>query len=303
MPDCCLTCNSPITRTSPGIFCGICKKPYHYKCVKLPVALQDLSEDSGVTWACSYCKKNVKQGNSEIDRHWDSLSVVRDEVKKIAETQKQIFDSLNFYGGKIDDFGVRLEGFQRAVNSFAELKSEVDELKNECKLLKSEIELIHQYNRRNNVEVFGIPENRDEDVKSTLRKIGDIVRFPLQDTDIIECHRVQSHPNSTNRGNPRNIVVKLAAHDLKLKFMESVKVARSKLTADALGFSVKHQIYVNDHLTHQNKWLLRQCKEFCKVNQYKYCWIKESKIFVKKTDSSRTVNIVNEDGLRKLPIT
>jgi len=60
------------------------------------------------------------------------------------------------------------------------------------------------------------------------------------------------------------------------------------------------KLYVYKNLTHQRKKLLRTTKQKAKSCEFKYVWINNGKICVRKEDDCQIFNVFNESDLVKI---
>lgn len=298
MPGVCSFCNVSITRNSPGVSCERCSKSVHLKCGKLPTAIAELSSDSGVNWVCLQCRNNPME-DSKLDSLLSTVNTIKDELSQFKNQYNEIIKSLNFYGNKIDDFGNRIDEFQKNVHSIPVLQDDVDMLKKQCHDLRDSIEVINQQSRICNVEICGIPEKNNENLIDIVEKISSVIEVPFTNQNIIECHRVKKYPiDGKEKEAPKNIIVRFANPDLKRKYIAAARIHKRKLFENnGLG---KNKIFVNEHLSPFFKSLFKNAREFKARNNFKYCWIKDCKIFLKKTDSSSVIHVYSEKVLQGL---
>jgi len=122
----------------------------------------------------------------------------------------------------------------------------------------------------------------------------------VSNTDISTAHRVPHYPG-TNNQRPKTIVARFISRDKRNALLAA---ARSKkgLNTDFFGFINFNSasVFINEHLTQENKNLLWKAREACKVKNYKYCWVRDTKICVRKTDGSTVIHIKNENSLSKI---
>lgn len=98
------------------------------------------------------------------------------------------------------------------------LKTENATLKKQCNL---KVDFLEQYSRRNNIRIFGIPENGKESVELLVMDMISTKLGLNMPPDYIErCHRVGKNTNK-----PRPIIVKFLSH----KYKNAVFSAKSKL--------------------------------------------------------------------------
>lgn len=300
MPGSCGTCSAILSRTNPGILCqGSCRKEYHLKCVKLPTAIAELPADSGLGWRCKNCREVTDTGevlngmNLKID-------LMMTDMSDIKRKQHDFGDSLKFYGDKIDDFNRQMEDLKKLSKSIAGFEQELLSVRSECARLKTQVEYLNQRERSNNLEICGIPEKRGENIIEIIKKIGNVVGVSISQDDIVSGHRVARF-RGEGPALPKNIIVKFSSGNKKRDVLNAAKTRRNPgLSAVDMGFSQEVKIFINEHLSPFYKLLHKKAREFCKAANYKYCWVKDMKIFVKKADDSRAVAVEDEMILSRL---
>jgi len=278
---------------SSDLFARIDKLELLYQCP----SCRGLTTSSADTSAASAVStKNCTGG--EAGSIVAALTGMRNEIAALKYEQREFANSVQHYGNKIDDFGIIVNKLENALKTITTLETNVNELKRENVQLRAELSDLQQYSRINNLELTGIPETNGENVRDLVVKLGAEVDCQIAPIDIDVCHRV-AHVNSENN-HPRAIIVKFTTRNKKNELLGSIKKRRTLTTGD-LGFQGgSGRIFAGDHLTHKNKILFKQAREFCRANNFKYCWVRDCKIFVKRMDSSRAVLVNEESVLRRL---
>jgi hypothetical protein len=96
------------------------------------------------------------------------------------------------------------------------------------------------------------------------------------------------------------IIVSFINRYIKEDFIASARLKKSILAED-IGFQgIKQRVFINDHLTAENKKLLTSTKTLLKQKGYMYVWVKHCKIHVRKDDNSKAFVIHSERDLNKL---
>ena len=74
-----------------------------------------------------------------------------------------------------------------------------------------------------------------------------------------------------------------------------------KLNSINFGFTEKSDVFINHDLTTENQSLYKKTRDFKKQENYKFAWVShEGKIFLRKSDTSKILNITSEEVLKKL---
>lgn len=180
-------------------------------------------------------------------------------------------------------------------DQLAEALKKNDILTAEVKVLRNEVNDLQQYSRRNNVIITGIPVTDNEDVYAVLAECEELVDVPVtQDIDV--AHRLPSR----SADKPTSIIVKFGHRTSKNRFMDAWR--RKKPTLQALGRSGTSQVYVSDHLSKFNASLFYHARSMKKQKKLEYAWVRDCKIFVKKTARDKTVTIHSLDQLHALVV-
>lgn len=196
--------------------------------------------------------------------------------------------------------------FEDMRGEFAAIKSENAALKDQNIALREELDglqkrladaesrLLHseQYSRRNNIEIKGIEENKDENVTEIVCKLGELAHEPITADDIEACHRVPA------KNKPSCIVVQFARRQKRDALLEKAK--KMRLNNTDFGCSSTSPVFVNDHLCPTLKRLLGATVSKKHACSWKYVWSRNGKIFAKKSDESETIIIRQEKDLEKI---
>lgn len=194
---------------------------------------------------------------------------------------------------------------EKTKSDFLEFTKCSNSLQPKLSELNHKIAYMEQFARQSNVEIQGIPERRNENLMSIVKKIGNTVSCNLQETDILEFHRVAKQNTNSNR--PKNIVVKLNCPRTRDNLLASVKIFnKNKHSDNKLNTShielpgERRPVYVTEHLSPENKKLHAATRIAAKEKNYKFVWIRNGRIFVRKDISAGHINIKTVECLHKL---
>lgn len=144
--------------------------------------------------------------------------------------------------------------------------------------LEIEIKNLEQYSHRNNLVIYGIPEDKNENIHNVMRRLSTAIQFPNWSINIVDAvHRM----GKGNSKDPRPIVVKFISRMDRDEFLMKRKVRRH-LKAKDLGFSSENSVYINESLTSYTRELLKLTKIKAKEKNYTQVWTSNCVIFVRK---------------------
>lgn len=164
--------------------------------------------------------------------------------------------------------------------------------------LKIRVNDLEQYSRRSNVQINNIPLASEENVETILCEMGQAIGVPINfGVDIQAAHRVPTQGSSA-----KPIIVKFTNRQLRNRFIvEAKKVKPTCAQLDStknLLFASTTKIYVNDHLSPDNKKVLFEARNCVRNKRAKSAWSKDGKIYIKRNESTAPVTIRDIQDLK-----
>lgn len=89
---------------------------------------------------------------------------------------------------------------------------------------------LEQYSRGDNLEIVGVPYNKDKNTMAILEKLAEVLEVKFYRNDISTAHRLSAN---NQRANP-SMLVKFVVRYCKYVWMTALRVHRNRLTAAAL---------------------------------------------------------------------
>lgn len=177
----------------------------------------------------------------------------------------------------------------------AELIASNNELLARNTALEKRVAELEQYSRLNNVEIKGVPVTEGEDCHGILQCMANAIECPVEATDIDIVHRV---PTMSKNQNEKNIIVRFCSREKKNDFIRKARKAR--LCTSNIGFSGKTNVpvFVNEHLTVDNKKLFSKALALKKEHNWKFLWTDNCRIKARKSEDGRVFRIATEHDLR-----
>lgn len=229
---------------------------------------------------------------STIAKIHDDLSLIRTQITEMKSTNENFLKELSGLKAEIGEVK------RNTSEKIQTLENRIDELSNQIKSND-------QRSRLNNVEISGVPVSKSENLNTILHNLAVKVGFPIVDSDVDYIYRVRRFPSTTKSdGLPNsvvpNIIVKFTQRKRKSDLIAAVRARRGIATTDLGIDGPSRPIFVNDHLAPHNKLLYKQARLLGKEKAYRFIWLNDCKIFLRKNESSKPIIISNEVDLLKI---
>ena len=251
----------------------------------------------------------IVQFQEMLDR---SLTQVSTDIKSEISELREDFNSIKQQVSKLNntlqattqDVSSLQESLELQINEHNLLKKRVENLSSQntdYESLVNKIETLEQQARQNNIEICNVPEKQNENLAIMLEMIGTAIKQPIVRAEILSIHRVP-HANKQEKTRPKNIIVKFSSRILRDNVISAFRI-RKGLSTEDLGISgTSRKIYLNEHLTLRKKQLLRDCRLSAVKYNFKFVWVRNSTIFVRKTSDSPIFIIRTEKDLSKFTV-
>ena len=227
---------------------------------------------------------------------------VSDQFRQINELITGFNESLSFYNEKYEEMKATLEDKSVRIQK---LEKDNSGLRDSIQQLSQRLNLVEQNSRSANVELQCVPENKAENLVTTVLQLGKVISCDIKDPDILHCTRIAKKDAQSAR--PRSILIKFCSPRLRDSFLAaSMKFNRTnnqdKLNTSHLGIAAEkpQPIYVSEHLSSENKAIHAAARIRGKELGFKFVWVRDGKVFMKKEDSSQRIVINSLDKLKSL---
>lgn len=312
----CGTCEDVINFPEEVFKCSNCSIYYHPQCVGVrEEKFRKMPNDKKISWKCLNCISNARSQTpannqsqqdsnlnpdakvtsnekafSDICAKLDAISTENKELKAyISSELSAITKSIDFNSSFIQELVVKNDKLEKEI---ASLNSTLKQVMNENQSLKSTVDMLtsemidlQQYSRRSNIEVSEIPETVNENCKEIAESILKALDI-TDDCEILASHRIPTR----NLSRKKPLIIQFQSKAAK---EICVKEARSKkLSAKDINPQFPDSpIYVNDHLCPAMKKLFFDVRNFKKTHSFKYCWVRDSKIYLRKDEQSVAIKV------------
>ena len=305
--------------TSPIVAaCSSQKSPpiHHQSDPNISLTTEPNDDSTTMNVTCRYKRRRVN-----IDHGEDTNSMLRSEIMDIirSETRAAIKETLN---EEFSSMREEILDFEKAIKfmsaDFEDMTAKFKACNEEVKCLRGEnsqlvkkvtemevrVAQLEQDARQNNIEIHCLPEHKQENLIKTLVQLSNVVSYPLAEVEILSCTRVQKLNASSNQ--PRAVICKLPSKIKRDNLLGAISLYNrsnpsNKLNTKLLGYGDKPSpVYVGEHLTAANKSLHAATRIAAKEKKYKFVWVRNGKILVRKNETSSTRVITSLEGLKNL---
>ncbi|VDI07398.1 Hypothetical predicted protein, partial [Mytilus galloprovincialis] len=177
----------------------------------------------------------------------------------------------------------------RMVNMTSEAQNvKIDKLTASVRLNRYAIDDQNQYSRRENIRIFGIPENEGENLIDIIKDLCKAMKVTVKDSDIVICHRIGSKGQGPS-SKPRIIMLR-SSRDLKVNMFTNKKLLKDN--------PVYKSIFINEDLTSMRFKLFQFVK---KIETVKSVFTRDGKIHCLTKNNSKFV-IESPDDLFKIGV-
>uniref|UniRef100_A0A2A4IYB9 FP protein C-terminal domain-containing protein n=1 Tax=Heliothis virescens TaxID=7102 RepID=A0A2A4IYB9_HELVI len=229
-------------------------------------------------------------------------NVVADQFKQISELIAGFRTSLDFFNEKYEEMKLLSE---EKLSRIQALEKDNLQLQTSIHDVSRRLNLMEQNSRATNLEIQNVPENRSENLLTTVLQLGNTTNSGVVEADIAHCTRIAKKDTQTTR--PRSILVKFNTPRIRDTFFAATikynkNNANNKLNTSHLGIAseIPVLIYVAEHLSVENKALHAATRLRGKSLGYNFVWVRNGRIFMKKDEQSDRIVITNQEQLKSL---
>lgn len=225
----------------------------------------------------------------------DHILEIKSHSHKIESTNAEIEKSLNSMSGQLISLQTNIES----------LEKERKEIVLQLSTLESKVESFNRQLLKTSVEIRNVPKNYKETKESlytTLNRLSEEINVTIHPWDLRDITRLPSKKDPKNL----SVLVEFSNTLAKTKFLSGTKDfnqrnPEEKLSTAQLGLSAPYSpIYIlSEQLTATSKNLF-YLRKFAKTNGYKFCWVSNGQVLLRKTKDDAPIIVRREEALQNL---
>lgn len=244
--------------------------------------------------------------SSEMEKMTSIMSEINANISKLNADYKVLSSSLENTISRVDDIEKsqiftceRQDEFENRFKTLECSAKNLTDSTHKINQLENKIISLEQQALQCNIELCNLPERRNENLLTIVECLGNAIKLPICKADIVAVHRVPHAVKENSR--PKNIILKLTTRVLRDNIISAYRAIKG-LDSTKFGISGSQvtTVYLNEHLSLNNKILFRQCRESAKKYEYKYVWVKHGIILVRKHDASPVIAIRSQQDIYKI---
>jgi hypothetical protein len=299
----CPVCGKKSETNECGLNCtGYCEDWFHRSCIKISkTEYEKLARDARNRWECG---RDDCETRGSLKKQSKQIKGMLDELKsEFANKLDTMMTGYNQIKTKLDEVVRENLDLRKAMKfsdeTYEVIVADIKELKEDIKkaaaitITKDDVEDLNQYQRRNNLEIHGVPED-GQNVYDTVFSLCNALEVPLEEKDIDVAHRLPTRKEDMEKP----ILVRFVNRWKKEEILMAKK-RKPSLTSSDIGIrKPARRIYINEHLTAYYKMLHKKARDL--RPNVKYVWVKDCKVYARKTDDSMAIWVKNENDIQNL---
>ncbi|XP_045502181.1 uncharacterized protein LOC123699300 [Colias croceus] len=231
------------------------------------------------------------------------MRLIRETVGEIKSQMMSLTDHIEKCNLRLDEYDTKLERQEKRILTLEYAITEI----------KDRLNTNAQSQLRNEVEIVGVPETPNENPAHTFRVISQKLGIPIEEYDLDFTIRVgpprkhsQNIDNAEDNSQqpPRPLIARFLSRNKRDEFLKVGKMKQRSFNAQDMGLGSaaykNTDIYFNERLTQENRNLFRAARQQTKACGYKYCWIKNGVVYIRKQEGNPAIAIKKQEDLHQL---
>ncbi|XP_077969959.1 uncharacterized protein LOC144424485 [Styela clava] len=173
----------------------------------------------------------------------------------------------------------------KQVASIAKLQQSLSFIEEELETVAEGQEHFEQYGRRQNLEITGLPFEKNENTNQKVIEVAKLLNVKLSQEDISTPHRLAA-------GEKSPVIVQFCRRDKRNE------IFRKK--ANLIKENGGKKIFINESFTEWQRFLFNEARLLKDKFKYKYIWTHSGNVYVRKNESANSLKILSEDDLDRI---
>ncbi|XP_046687144.1 uncharacterized protein LOC124372779 [Homalodisca vitripennis] len=176
------------------------------------------------------------------------------------------------------------------------LKAKNETLSKEVNDLQERMRNSEQNSRVKNIEISGLPVTKNKNVTELVADLGAALGVDIKETDVGAAHRIPSFRTDIELV----LIAQFSTKGMKEQWITKARQKKSLTARDVNQHFPIQRVYIDDHLSPENKQFLAKLKQKGRDIGYKFVWSRDGKFFARKAEGDPVKKIVTYEYLDKL---
>ncbi|XP_045492547.1 uncharacterized protein LOC123691991 [Colias croceus] len=301
----CQKCKKTLSKKGAHFVCqGLCQGTFHKGCVKGLAA--DLKAGKNRIF-CNNCEEDESEDDEGEDVNQGFQQILKDIQKKVSVIpglKKHLDDIKQSMSVLSEKYDTLLAEQEMSNEKITKLEKTVTSISNKCVYLeKCNIALeqkVHEFEqntRKHNIEIVGIEQVPGENVKEVVNKVGKLLDVSCDDIEWVR--RGPQRKQQDDKPAPITVGFRTSGTGTRDNWLAQRRKLSEVNSSMVTGGTKLNKVYINEDLTKATRSLLWNTKKQL-IGSYKYIWVVNGKVLVKKAEGDKSLWLRSESDIRDL---
>ncbi|XP_063831735.1 uncharacterized protein LOC135080944 [Ostrinia nubilalis] len=237
------------------------------------------------------------------------IRLLREEMRAVREEMQEFRGTLNSLTTAVEVCNRRIDGLEARMDAVEKQSGDTTNSPATAALERTVAELKLDLNDRdqellcNDIEISGIPEEKNERCSHIVLTVAQKLGVKLEEQDLVSVQRagpVRHAAAGDAPPRPRPLVARLARRAPRDQLLAAARVRRDATTAGLGLNSVARPFYVNERLTPTNRNLFYKARVEATRAKWRYVWTREGKLYARKDHGAPRHRLRSEVDIDKV---
>ncbi|KAI5631816.1 hypothetical protein NE865_15444 [Phthorimaea operculella] len=202
---------------------------------------------------------------------------------------------------KFELLSVRVKSVESRVDTLEQRIQDLPNLKTEIAALHLELENRNQQLFRKDVELTGLTEHTNENLPHIFAILANKLCVQMDPRDVDDIRRVGVKGGKDGKDErPRPVIITLTRRAIRDTLLSAAR-SRRGLTTDMIEVAgTSRKIFLNEHLTKNNRILFSKARTVGKDLKFKFVWTNNGNIYMRRSETSSILKVTSETVLERL---
>lgn len=224
------------------------------------------------------------------------FNLICDIIQEMREYRKEVLESNNKFEKILENTVSCCNELKKSVERISEEHSEA---KNKISILEQQLEQVQRHQLASSLEILNIPRQDNENLEGIILKLHSSLGVNIAESDISQIHR----NNSIKR---KPVIVQYNNIKSRNEVLKAIKQYNKTNNQNKFNTTIINKdweanpVFVFESLTAQTRRLYHLSRELQKNSNYRFCWITNGRVYLRRTEGSPALLIKSEQQLDNL---